>query len=410
MPELFNVLPPAQAYERFLQHFRPAVRMEDVPTAEALGRVLVQAITAPSDLPAFVRATMDGFSVRAADTFGASEALPAYLRVVGEVPMGATDPLRLGIGQAAVAYTGGMLAEGADAVVMLEHTQYVDAGSIEVLRAVAPGENVVQIGEDVQRGAELVPAGQPLRAQDVGGLLALGVISVPVARRPVVGIVSSGDEVIPPEQDPRLGQIRDINSYTCAALVAQAGGMPRLLGILPDESERLEACARQGLEECDLLVMSAGSSVSSRDLTAGVIGKLGEPGILVHGISIHPGKPTIVALAGGKPVFGLPGNPVSAIVLFELLVTPTIKRLLGHAEPDAFTSVRARVTRKIASAPGREDYVQARLESRNGELWAEPLFGKSNLIFTMVKASGMIHIPLDRSGLDEGERAQVRLF
>jgi molybdopterin molybdotransferase len=410
MPELFNVLPPAEARALFLRHFRPCVRAEVVETAAALGRVTAEAIRAPSDLPSFTRATMDGYAVRATDTFGASEAAPAYLKVVGEVPMGATDPVGVGVGDAAVAYTGGMLARGADAVVMVEHTQPVDATTIEVVRPVAPGENCVQVGEDVRRGEELLPAGRRLRPQDVGGLMALGVTRLSVARRPVVAILSSGDEVVPPASEPRLGQVRDVNSYTCGALVERAGGAPRRLGIVPDRRDALEERARAGLNGADVLVLSAGSSVSARDLTAEAIAALGPPGVLLHGVAVHPGKPTIVALAGDKPVFGLPGNPVSAVVLFELLVAPTIKRLLGQADPDAYASVQARLTRRVASAPGREDYVQARLATRDGELWAEPVFGKSNLIFTMVKADGMIHVPLDRAGVEAGELAEVRLF
>ncbi|MBV8084531.1 MAG: molybdopterin molybdotransferase MoeA [Chloroflexi bacterium] len=410
MPELFNVLPPAEAYRVFLRHFQGCVETEEVATAEALDRVLADAVTAPADLPAFTRATMDGYSVRAADTFGASESLPAYLKVAGEVPMGATEPVTIGSAQAAVAYTGGMLARGADAVVMVEHTQQIDATTIEVLRPAAPGENCVQVGEDVRRGSRLVPKGHKLRPQDIGGLMALGVTHVCAARRPVVGIIASGDEVVPPHAEPQLGQIRDINSYTCQALTQRAGGVASLFGIVPDRREALEAKAQEALAQSDILVLSAGSSVSSRDMTADVIASLGEPGILLHGVSIHPGKPTIVAMAQGKAVFGLPGNPVSAMVLFELFVAPTIKRLLGQADPDEYTRVNARVTQRVASAPGREDYVQARVEQRDGELWAAPIFGKSNLIFTMVNATGMIHVPLDRSGLDAGEWAEVRLF
>ncbi|HLG71154.1 MAG TPA: gephyrin-like molybdotransferase Glp [Chloroflexota bacterium] len=410
VPELFNVLPPDEAYQLFLRHFEPIVRREAVPTAAALDRVTALPVLSYEDLPAFTRATMDGYSVRAADSFGASEGAPAYLKVAGEVPMGATDPVGIGSAECAVAYTGGMLARGADAVVMVEHTQQVDATTIEVVRAVAPGENCVQVGEDVREGEGVLPAGHRIRPQDIGALMALGITSVEVARKPVVAIVSSGDEVISPGEKPKPGQIRDINSYTCQALVQRAGGEPRLLGIAPDRREALEELARRGLEDADMLVMSAGSSVSSRDMTAQVIASLGQPGILLHGVSIHPGKPTILAIAGGKPVFGLPGNPVSAMVLFELMVAPTIKRMLGQTDPDAYSRVFGRLTRRVASAPGREDYVQARLEERDGELWAEPVFGKSNLIFTMVKADGMIHVPLDRSGIEAGDVAEIRLF
>ncbi|HLY65206.1 MAG TPA: molybdopterin-binding protein, partial [Chloroflexota bacterium] len=286
MPELFNVLPPKQAYELFLRHFQWPVQGEPIATSEALDRITAEPVVSASDLPAFTRATMDGYSVRAADTFGASEGAPAYLKVVGEVPMGATEPVGVGSAEAAVAYTGGMLARGADAVVMVEHSQQVGASTIEVVRAVAPGENCVQVGEDIRSGDELLPAGHRIRPQDVGGLMAMGITQLCAARRPAVAVMSSGDEVVPPDRAPELGQIRDINSYTCQALVRRAGGEPKLVGIAPDKREVMLELARKGLTEADMLVLSAGSSVSSRDMTAEVIAALGKPGILLHGVSI----------------------------------------------------------------------------------------------------------------------------
>ena len=408
--ELFNVLTPPDAYALLEAHLPRRLRTERVPTAGALGRILAVEQSAPTDLPTFRRSTMDGFAVRAADTFGASEGLPAYLSVAGEVLMGRQPETRVALGQTTRIATGGMLPGGADAVVMVENTQEVDRDTIEVVRPVAPGENVIQVGEDVRQGMLLLPAGQVLRPQDLGGLLALGIVEVEVAARLKVGILGSGDEVVPPEREPGPGQIRDINSYTIAALVERAGHEPLLLGVVPDVYEQLEAAARRAMELADVVVLSAGSSVSTRDMTSQVIAALGKPGVLVHGVSLKPGKPTILAVAEGKPVFGLPGNPVSCMVTFDLFVAPTLHRLSGGTGRPASQTLTARLARNLASAPGREDYIQVRLEERDGELWAEPVFGKSNLIYTLVRSDGLVRIDLDKAGLAQGELVSVRLF
>jgi molybdopterin molybdotransferase len=408
--ELFNVLTPRDAFERLAGYLHGPRAVERVRTQDALGRVLAEDLRSPGSLPTFRRSTMDGFAVRAADTFGASEALPGYFTVIDEVLMGRPAERSPGLGEVVRIATGGMLPDGADAVVMVENTQDVDASTIEVLRPAAPGENVIQIGEDVEPGVELLAAGHAIRPQDVGGLLALGIVEVAVATRLRVGIISGGDEIVSPDQEPGPGQIRDINSYTIAALVERTGHTPVLMGVVPDEYERLEEAARTGLAQVDVLILSAGSSVSTRDMTAQVIAALGEPGVLVHGVSLKPGKPTILAMIGEKPVFGLPGNPVSCMVTFDLFVAPTLHRLAGRTDGEHRQSVAARLARNVASAPGREDYFQVRLDRRPDGVWAEPVFGKSNLIYTLVKADGMVRIDLDTSGLTEGQWVQVILF
>jgi molybdopterin molybdotransferase len=409
MKELFHVLTPVDALHVLHENLRPRVVAERVPLARALDRVLAQDLIAPLDLPDFARSTMDGFAVRAADTYGASEGLPAYLTLAGEVFMGTQADVTVGSGQAARIATGGMLPEGADAVVMVELTQEVDASTIEVVKPVAPGENVLQVGEDITSGAAILPRGHALRPQDLGGLAALGITEVAVARRLRVAIISSGDEVVPPDQTPKPGQIRDVNTSTLAALVERAGHEPLPLGVAPDVYEEIAALAQRGMEEADVVILSAGSSVSVRDMTAEVITSLGAPGILVHGVSLRPGKPTILAVADGKPVFGLPGNPVSCMVTFDLFVGPTLA-LLGGAEAPRRQTVSARLARNIASAAGREDWVQVRLEQRDGELWAVPVFGKSNLIYTLVRADGMVRVELDAGGLYEAALVPVILF
>ena len=410
MPEFLDVLAPEAAFEVLRSHISALSEKEPAATAVALGRVTFEDIRSPEDLPSFPRSTMDGFSVRSRDTFGASEGLPAYLDVVGSVAMGRAARVTVSQGQAANAYTGGMLAEGADAVVMVEHTQPAGDTTIEVSRPVAAGENVVQVGEDVRSGELVLPAGHEIRPQDIGGLLALGITQIEVRVRPRVSIVSTGDELVQPENVPDAGQIRDINTYTISALVTEAGGVPVATALIEDDFESQRQAAVNGLEQADVLVFSAGSSVSAHDITAAVINSLGTPGVVVHGISLKPGKPTIVGLVEGKPAFGLPGNPVSAMVVFELLVRPTIHLLSGRSQPQAPRTVQATLSRDIESVAGREDYVQVRLDQHNGRLCAEPVFGKSNLIYTLIRADGVVKIPLDKGGLYAGETIAVKLY
>jgi molybdopterin molybdotransferase len=408
--ELFNVRTPSDALETLLARLPTPVATENVPTRDALDRVLAQDLRSPADLPTFRRSTMDGFAVRAADTFGATEGLPAYLELVEEVFMGQVPTCPLESGECARISTGGMLPDGSDAVVMVEQTQEVGPTTIEAMRAVAPGENVVQVGEDVRAGDPMLRRGHVLRPQDLGGLVAMGINTVLVARRLRVAIVSGGDELVDPEQMPAAGQIRDINSYTLAALVTRGGHEPVLAGVFPDEYAALRNASAQALAESDVLILSAGSSVSARDMTAQVVDSLGQPGVLVHGVSLKPGKPTILAVCGDKAVFGLPGNPVSCMVTYDLFVAPTLAYLMGAAAPPR-RIISARLTRNIASATGREDYIQVRLDRRaDGGLDAVPIFGKSNLIFTLVRADGMLKIPLDAGGLNAGAEVEVVLF
>ncbi len=412
MTEFFNVLPPDQARELLLHHMTAVPHPETIPTATAIGRVTAGPQHAPAPLPAFRRSTMDGYAVRAADTYGASDSLPAFLTVIGEVPMGQPATLTLPAGQAALVHTGSMIPATADAVVQLEHTQRIHGSQaeIEVMRPVAPGQNVLQVGEDVAEDEEILPAGHRLRPQDLGGLLAVGLTELAVARQPRVGILATGDEVVHPTLITQPGQVRDINSYVVSGQVVGAGGIPVRGGIIPDDYAMLETAVARLLADCDMLVISAGSSVSARDMTARVIDGLGEPGVLLHGIATRPGKPTIVGVIAGKPVLGLPGNPVSAMIQFDMLGIPAIYRLQGLTEAPYRPVVRARLVHSVPSESGREDYVPVRLEDSADGLLAAPVFGKSNLIYTLIRASGLITVPLNKAGLEAGEWVDVRLF
>jgi molybdopterin molybdotransferase len=410
MPEFLKLIAVQQALQILLSQMQVTVSRERVQTINALGRVTAEAICSPISLPQFPRSTVDGYAVRAADTFGVSESLPTYLRVIGEVHMGSAAGFDINPGETGVIHTGGMLPDSCNAVVMVEYTQQVGADTVEILHSVAVGENIINVGEDVQTGEEVVASGVRIRPAEIGGLAAMGVLDLMVAQKPVVGIISTGDEVIPPEGSLLPGQVRDINSYSLSALIDQTGAIPRRYGIYPDRANLLEAVAAQALNECDMMVITAGSSASARDLTAMVINTLGSPGVLVHGVNIKPGKPTILAVCNHKVVIGLPGNPVSALVIAGFFVVPVVESLLGLSNVGAHTRLYARLTTNVPSQAGREDWVAARLYSDPSGYMADPIFSKSNLIFNLVRANSMIRVPPDATGLSAGDLVEVQLL
>ncbi len=386
----------------------PKVETQDIPLVESMGRILIQDINADIDLPDFMRSTMDGYAVRASSTFGASEANPAYLTVKGSVPMGATPDFSIGAGEAAGISTGGMLPKGADSVVMIEHTETVDKTTIEVYRSVAPAQNILEKGEDFKKGSVLVPAGKQVRSQEIGLLAAFGIETVTVYKKPVIGIISTGDEVVSIKDIPDSGQIRDINTYTLAGLVEKSGAVPITYGIVQDDFDDLFEKCSSALEQSDMVLISGGSSMGARDYTIEVFSALPESEILVHGISISPGKPTILARSQNRAIWGLPGQVTSTMVVFEIVVKPFIEHIAGFIpEHNRHFNLMARLARNVSSTQGRADYVRVKLSQKDGVLWAEPVLGKSGLINTMVKADGLIEIGLNTEGLDEGVQVEV---
>lgn len=411
MPEFLKLHQPQEALDLWLRNlptFLPHIDVVD--TIHSLGRITASPVISNEMLPAFTRSGVDGYAVIASDTFGASETLPMYLKVIGEVPMGQAPTLSIKPGEAVLIHTGGMVPDGANAVVMLEYTQQTKSGEIEIYKAVAFSENLLLAGEDVKPGDEVIAVGRKMRPAEIGGLLALGIMQVSVAKKPRVGILSSGDEVIPPQHKPQLGQVRDINSYSLGALVQDCGGEAQIYGIVPDRPEELANLMRTALSENDLVLVTAGSSASVRDFTSEVIQGMGQPGVLVHGVNIRPGKPTILAVCDGKPVVGLPGNPVSALVIAELFVRPVIYRLLGMPEIAPRGFVKARLKINLPSLTGREEWVPVRLKRSGQEFTAEPIFFKSNLIFMLATADGLVKILPAATGLDAGEEVSVMLF
>lgn len=390
----------------------PPLPEETAPLERALNRVTSRAVQAEENIPDFDRSAMDGYAVRARDTFGVSEGLPGMFTVVGEVFMGRSPEFQIGPGQAARIWTGGMMPSGADAVVMIEYARPVDQGTVELARPAAPFDHVIRAGEDVKRGQELIPCGRRLRPQDVGLLAALGVTTVPVVRRPRVAVLSTGDEVVPVDAALKPGQVRDVNTYTLSTLIESAHGVPVRLGLIRDNPEELRDAVVRGMQEADAIIISGGSSVGVRDFTVEVFQSLPDSEILVHGVSVSPGKPTIMARTGNMTLWGLPGHVVSAMVTCDLFIRPLIRRLSGENGTMPWgRTIQAVLSRNVPSVHGRTDFIRVSLEPKDGQgLVAQPILGKSGLISTMVKADGLIQIGLNEEGLFKGSAVEVMLF
>jgi molybdopterin molybdotransferase len=409
---------PADEARRILAE-TPPVGHERVPLAAAAGRVLAHAFVAPDNLPPERRAVMDGFAVRAADVHTASELSLVVLNVVGSVPMGDVFHGRMASGEAVAIATGGFLPADADAVVMVEHTSPLGGSGdgsgggarIEVSRAVPPGANVVKPGEDLTRGESVLAVGRRLRPADLALLATFGEIEIEVFRRPRVAVLSTGNELCAPEAKPRPGQVRDANQVALAAQVSAAGCEVTRAGIAPDEADALRAAVQRLLPAHDAVILSGGSSIGTKDLSADALGDLPAPGILFHGIDIRPGKPTLLARAGAKPVIGMPGFPTSSLVVFDAFVRPMLWRLGGESGREPWPARRpARLGAAHRSAVGREDYLRVALEDRDGALWADPLRGGSATLSNVVRADGLVCVPAAVDHLDAGAPVEVLLY
>jgi molybdopterin molybdotransferase len=407
-----DVIPLSSALELLDNTVFIAPEMERAPLEDTCGRILAEDITSAEDMPHFRRSTMDGYALKAADTFGVTETLPAYIKVIGEVFMGKTPNLRISQGEAAKIPTGGMLPDGADAVLMFEHTQPFGSSDIEVLRALAPGDNVIQKGQDICKGEALLCRGHKIRPQDMGALAAIGVPEVWVCKRPVVSIISTGDEIIPPGKKPLKGaEVRDINSYNLSGLLLNNGATPIRKGIFKDDYDTLREVVGEAVRMSRMVLITGGSSVGTMDLTERIIDGLGRPGVLFHGVAVKPGKPVIAGSVNGIPVFGLPGHPAAVTVSFEVFIKVVLRRLTGELPKETDTNIiKARLTCNLSSQPARTDFIWVKIVNRDGLTYAQPILGKSGLIGTLVKADGVIEIPADRRGLQEGEEVLVRLF
>lgn len=407
--EFLELIPIGEAARR-LERFAPVARRESLAPDEAVGRVLAQDLVAPEDLPAFPRALMDGFAVRASDVAAARETSPAVLERVGEVSMGAPARAAVGPGQAVAVPTGAMLPAGGEAVVPIEHTRPL-GGRIEILRAAARGAHILGQGADLGRGALLKTLGTRLQALDLGALLAVGLTEVPVFARPRVAIVSSGDELVAPGQPTAPGQVRDTNALTLAAQVRLAGGEPILQGRCPDDRAQLEAACRAAAAQADLVLLSGGSSVGARDLTAEVLRTLAGQDLLVHGIALAPGKPTLAADLGGIPVLGLPGHPVSSFVVFHVLVRPLVQRLGGQSLPERPRTSRGVLAQNAPGQAGRETYHRVRLTDRpDGQVQVDVLPSTSAVYTSLLRSDGLLRVPAEAEGFAAGDEVDVEVL
>ncbi len=407
MPEFFNLKGPDEAIELMCDRIAP-VSTQTAEIETAFGSVLAETLNADNPVPAFDRSSMDGYSVRASDTHGATEALPAYLEVKGEVQMGQPPYITLSPGEAAIAHTGGMLATGADAVVMIEQTELSGSDMLQVFKPVAIGENVILAGDDFSTGSIIASSGTCIDENIIGALLANGITTCSVFRRPKLAIFSAGDELVHPSKTPSDGKIRDINLYTISASARALGTVVECFPRQPDILEKQLSVAKQALETADVLIFTSGSSVNTRDLTSQVVESLGDPGVLIHGLTVKPGKPTVLGMAGRKPIIGLPGNPVSALTIFNVVGKPIIKKLSGMKNLRVNSSDTAVIMENIPSLAGRTDYVRVRLYESEKGTTAKPIYGMSNSISVLSNSDGYIKVPSQVSGIYAGD--QVNIF
>lgn len=408
--EFLHVKTPAQLRAALEGIPRPATRR--LPLDDCLGCVLMQDVVAGEDLPDGDRSTMDGFAVRAQDTFGASASLPLPLELVGAVCMGQRSELTLQQGQAVQIPTGGYLPRGADAVVMVEQTNVAATSLVEVFRPVTQWENVLRRAEDIALGQTVVTAGRRLLPWDLGLLAALGFTHLEVGAAVRAVVFSTGDEVVDIDKQPGPGQIRDANAHAIAALLSQAGCQVELMGIVPDQVQPLRQAIEKGLCDADLVVLSGGSSVGDRDLMPAVVASLDGAEILLHGVAMRPGKPTLLARVGDKTVFGLPGHPVSAIVVAHVFLVPFVHYLSGEKlrEGPLGRGVEAELVTSIHSARGRQEFVRVQISQSETGLLATPLFGKSAMLSSLVRAHGFVVVPMESEGIARGDRVRVVLL
>ena len=372
---------------------------ESVPLPEAFHRILARDVHADVDIPGFTRSVVDGFAVRAADTTGSGDAIPSILNLKGRVEMGTSLNHRIHSGECIYVPTGGTLPDGADAMVMIEHAEQIGE-EVLVKKPVAHGENVLFFNEDFSAGEVVCTKGRRLSSQDIGVLAAAGCTDVPVIKIPRIGIISTGNELVQVNQKPKPGQVRDVNSYVVASFIRGQGGRPVLYGIVRDDRDALRSAISHAAAECDALMISGGSSKDDRDMVAAIIAERGS--VLVHGIAIAPGKPTIIGKYEGKPVIGLPGHPASAFIVLIAIVRHLITAMTGETG-NSMQTHRATLGQNVPSSKGREDYV--RVAVQNGI--AIPLFGKSGLLNTLVRSTGVIRVPAESEGLETGTQVEV---
>ena len=403
---MLNVKTPDEVLEIINKEFGPLGRIETVPLEESLGRTAAEDVCGTEYVPGFDRSSVDGYAMKARDSFGCSESIPAILKISAKIEMGAPFEGEIKSGCCASVPTGGKVPEGADSVVMVEYAEKLSDTEIAVIRPVSPGENVVFKGDDCSPGQSVIRKGTVIKAQHIGACASLGIDEVPVAKRITAGIISTGDELVSINDTPSDGQVRDVNSYALAALCRDWGCSVISYGFVKDDEDTLKGITEKALSECDLVMISGGSSVGQKDATARVIEGFGR--LLFHGIAMKPGKPTILGVCNGKPVIGLPGHPGASFFVSSIFVRPIISRLLGGASLD--WTVKALLKEAVPANQGRTVYVGVTLEKDGEEVYAMPVQSKSGLISSLTKSDGFICIPRDCEGFPKGSAVNVTVF
>lgn len=387
---------------------RVKLETEVINVVEALGRISAVNVISPIQLPEFNRATVDGYAVVAKDTFGASESIPVFLEIVGKVEMGYSTELQLSTGKAVYVPTGGMIPTGSDSMVMIEYVEELDRVTIAVNKSVAPGDGIIFIGDDIKKNDKLILKNDVIRPQEIGVLTSVGIDKIEVLEQPRIAVISTGDEIEDPFSEIKLGQVRDINTYLITAIAQEMGAKITIKKVIKDDFFLLKATIAKLIKHNHIIAISGGSSMGNKDITAIVIDSLGEPGVLVHGVAVKPGKPTIVGLVDNTVFFGLPGHPSSCALIFKVFGGYFIDKLLGNKKRKDYIYATCDVN--IASAPGKETYqmVDCRV-SADGYI-AKPLYAKSAAISHLAKSQGFITIPSNKEGIKKGELVQVELL
>lgn len=405
--ELFNVITVEQAKKIVSGFFETCQDIEKVSIFDCLGRVVSKDIIANFNVPHFKRSTVDGYAICSKDAYGASEAIPSIMNLIDDIEMG--EEVGSSIQKAGDCFyvpTGGMIPDGADAVVMIEHTNKMDDRTILINSEVAPGDNIVTIGEDVSKGEVVIKKGTKLRPYEIGVLSGIGCSDIDVFKRPKIAVISTGDEIVSCDEQTKAGQIRDINTYLLHALIIESSAEPICYGIVRDEYDELKSTVSKALVECDCILISGGSSVGNKDQTLKVLKSFEDSEVLAHGIAIKPGKPTIICKVNTKPVFGLPGHPLAAAIIYKLIVESHINSIMNFKSDESYP-ITCKFSVNYHKSAGREECIPVIVRKEDADLIAEPIFTKSGLITGFSKAWGYVRVEKDVEGLYEGQTVNV---
>ena len=407
--DFFNVVTVEDGKRLLMDNFKDyKFEIEEINILNSLGRVLAEDVYSNINVPEFNRSTVDGYAIKVSDSHGATDSIPSILNVLGEVMMGQEAKIAIKSGEAVYVPTGGMIPKGADGMIMIENTEKMDEDTVLIYKPISQDENIIQKGEDIEKGALALKKGRKITPEVVGVLAALGVSSFKVYKKPRFYSISTGDEIVGINEELTIGKVRDINSYALYALIEEIGG--ELVGnsIIKDDYNLLRDEVEKALDISDIVMISGGSSVGTRDYTHKVIDSFNGKGVFVHGVSIKPGKPTIMGEGKGRLIFGLPGHPVSSIIVFKAFLEYYINEKLGVER--ITPRVNAIMESNFPSAPGRTTYQMVKLSERDGKFYATPSFGKSGMISLLSESQGYVIIEIHEEGIYKGEEREVYLI